>query len=51
VTRFIRVEGKDLTPDGYRDYLLWEGKSWWQAFRAVRAGLKESQTVTVTIYA
>lgn len=49
--RWIKVEGKDETPDGYRDYVLWEGTSLWQAWRAVRAGLKESQTVTATFFA
>lgn len=48
--RWIQVEGKDSTPDGYRDYLMWEGRSWWQALRAVRAGLKEGQEVVVVVY-
>jgi hypothetical protein len=43
------VSGTDATPDGYRDNLLYRGRSWWQAFKAVRAALREDMDVTVEI--
>ncbi|AEJ94890.1 hypothetical protein SEA_JEMMNO_28 [Mycobacterium phage Jemmno] len=44
------IVGEDLTPDGYRDHLLYKGTSRWQAFRAVRAALREDMTVTIRRY-
>ena len=42
------VAGDDETPDGYRDHLLYEGTSWWGAFRAILAARREGMKVTVT---
>ncbi|AWY09656.1 hypothetical protein SEA_DEREK_29 [Mycobacterium phage Derek] len=44
------IVGEDLTPDGYRDHLLYKGTSRWQAFRAARAALREDMTVTIRRY-
>ncbi|AEK07016.1 hypothetical protein DRAZDYS_28 [Mycobacterium phage Drazdys] len=44
------IVGEDSTPDGYRDHLLYKGTSRWQAFRAVRAALREDMTVTIRRY-
>lgn len=41
------IEGNDETPDGYRDHLLYRGNSRWQAWKAVRAALREDMTVTI----
>lgn len=43
------VEGVDPTPDGYRDHLLYKGRSMWQVFKAVRAALREGMDVTVKV--
>lgn len=44
------VAGDDDTPDGYRDHLLYRGTSRWQAFKAVRAALRDDMRVTITRY-
>ncbi|URC18158.1 hypothetical protein SEA_ZENTENO07_57 [Mycobacterium phage Zenteno07] len=44
------VSGEDQTPDGYRDNLLYRGTSWWRAFQAVRAALREDMRVTIERY-
>jgi hypothetical protein len=45
-----KISGHDNTPDGYRDDALYVGTSRWQAYKAVRAALKEDMTVTITRY-
>ena len=44
------VEGEDPTPDGYHDVLLYEGESWWSAFRAIRAAKRNDMVVHVSWY-
>ncbi|QHB37358.1 hypothetical protein I5G58_gp056 [Mycobacterium phage BirdsNest] len=44
------VSGEDQTPDGFRDNLLYRGTSAWQAFKAVRAALREDMRVTIERY-
>lgn len=44
------VAGRDETPDGYRDHLLYRGTSRWQVFKAVRDALRNDMTVTITRY-
>jgi hypothetical protein len=43
------VEGSDPTPDGYRDHLLYTGRSMWQVLKAVRAALRDGMNVKVHI--
>lgn len=44
------VEGTDPTPDGYRDHLLYTGRSLWQAIKAVVAGVRNGMTVHVEFF-
>jgi hypothetical protein len=41
------VQGQDLTPDGYRDNLLYKGTSRWQVFKAAVAALRNGMQVTI----
>lgn len=43
-----RVDGRDITPEGYRDDLLYLGDSAWQAFKAWRAARREGMEVSLT---
>lgn len=43
-----RVEGRDETPDGYHDQLLYEGNSLVEVFKAYRAGRRNEMIVAVT---
>lgn len=43
-----RVEGRDETPDGYHDQLLYEGDSVWQVLKAYRSARRNEMTVSVT---
>ncbi|QFP94671.1 hypothetical protein I5G59_gp51 [Mycobacterium phage LilMcDreamy] len=42
------VTGSDPTPDGYHDEMLYEGKSWWGALRAIWAGRRNGLKMDVT---
>ena len=43
-----RVDGRDMTPDGYHDQLLYEGGSIWQAWKAYRAARSNDMQVFIT---
>lgn len=43
-----RVEGRDETPDGYHDQLLYEGDSLWQVLKAYYAARRNDMTVCIT---
>lgn len=43
-----RVDGRDTTPDGYRDNLLYLGDSLRQAWAAWRAARREGMEVSLT---
>lgn len=48
MTATWRVDGRDTTPDGFRDNLLYLGDSRWEAWRAWRAARREGMEVSVT---
>ncbi|AGT12950.1 hypothetical protein KAYACHO_46 [Mycobacterium phage KayaCho] len=43
-----RVEGRDMTPDGYHDQLLYEGDSVLAVWRAYRAARRNEMQVCIT---
>ncbi|APQ42313.1 hypothetical protein PBI_RICH_53 [Mycobacterium phage Rich] len=43
-----RVEGRDETPDGYHDQLLYEGDSLWEVFKAYRSARRNEMIVSIT---
>ncbi|AHJ88346.1 hypothetical protein Jolie1_047 [Mycobacterium phage Julie1] len=43
-----RVEGRDMTPDGYHDQLLYEGNSVREVWRAYRSARRNEMQVCVT---
>lgn len=43
-----RVDGRDMTPDGYRDHVLYMGNSLRWAWAAWRAARREGMEVTLT---